>query len=109
MAKSITSRCGAQMFGRRMTHFTVSTGSFGRLQQRTTRLRSSSRSQTQSQIGYPEQVVSPGYEVSPGLRSFHSAVAGPAHSAHRFHPTKDFFHPFAQALAGAVTVTARRA
>jgi hypothetical protein len=37
------------------------------------------------------------------LCPFHSAIPTAPQSAHRFHPAKDFFHPFAKALAGPVT------
>ncbi len=49
-------------------------------------------------------IVGSGYEICPGLRPLHPAIAvRPNHP--RFHPTKDFFHPFTQALADAITGT----
>jgi len=65
----------------------------------------SSGLQAQSQVGYPQQIVSSGYEISPSLRPFHPAIAGAPQATYRLHPTKDFFHPFAQPLAGSVTGT----
>src|SRR5258706_4222495 len=85
------------------------TGSFDRCEQPTDRPRLSSGLQTQSQIGYPQQIVSPSHEISPRLRPFHSAIATAPKPAHRFHPAKDLFHPFANALTGAVTRPTGRA
>ena len=109
MVKSITGRRSTRIVVRRLPRLAALTGSFVRFEQRTDRARPSSGLQTQSQIGYPQQIVSPGHEIGPGLRPFHPAIATAPQSAHCFHPPKDFFHPFANALAAAVTSTTGRA
>src|SRR5436189_145424 len=59
--------------------------------------------------GYQPQIVSPRHEIGPSLRPFHPAIAAAPQPTHRFHPAKDFFHPFANALTGAVTGATGRA
>ena len=103
MLKFITGRCGTWIFDRRKLRLAALTGSFVRCKQRINQSRPSAGLQTQSQIGYPQQIVSSGHEIRPGLGPFHSAIVAAPQSAHRFHPAKDFLHPFANALAGAVT------
>ena len=57
----------------------------------------------QFQAREPQQIVSPGDEVAPGLRPLASAIAAAPQSAHRLDPTNDFLHPFADELADVST------
>src|SRR5258708_36399489 len=108
MVKSNSGHGGGGVFAWPMPRSAAGPGSFAWLKQPTGRPRTPPRLQTQSQIGYPQQIVSPGHEIGPSLRSFHSAIATAPQSAHRLHPAEDFFHPFPNALTGAVTSTAGR-
>src|SRR6185312_11165909 len=65
--------------------------------------------QIHRQSCYSKQVVGPGHEIHPSLRSIHSSVASPAHSSNCLHPPEDFLHPFADSLAGLVAALPRRA
>src|ERR1035441_2305484 len=103
MVQSIIGRCGTRTLTSWMPRWVALTGSFERCEQPTGRSRCSSSLQTQSQIGYPKQIVSPGYEIGPRLRPFHPAIATAPQSAHCLHPPKDFFEPFTNALADPVT------
>src|SRR3974377_270687 len=109
MVKSVTDRCGAVIYARRSSHGSAAAGAFAQYEQRTDRPRPSSGLQTQTQVGYPQQIVSSRHEIGPRLRPVHSAIATAPQAAHRFHPAKDFFDPFAKALAGTVTGATRRA
>jgi len=103
MVKSITDRCGARIFARRLPRLVVPIRSIGPCELHFDLPCPSSGLLTHSQVGYPQQIVSPSYEIGPCLRPFYPAVATAPQSAHRFHPAEDFFHPFAKPLAGAVT------
>jgi len=109
MVKSIAHRCPALSFTRPIFGPLRSPEVFEQFEPSQDILPSSSGLQTQSQIGDPQQIVRPGHEIGPSLRPLHSAIAGAPQATHRFHPTKDFFHPFAQPLAGPVTGTTGRA
>src|SRR5208337_3332090 len=109
MVKSVANGCPARSFPRVIFSPLRSPEIFDRFKPSEDILPPSSGLQTQSQVGYPQQIVSSGHEIGPSLRPFPPAIAGASEATHRFHPTKDFFHPFAQALAGPVTDTTGRA
>src|ERR1035438_1091527 len=95
MVKCITGWCGARIFARWLARSAALTWSFVRSEQPTDQPRHSSGLQTQSQVGYPKQVVGPRHEISPGLRPFYPTISSSPQTAYRLHPAKDFFYPFA--------------
>ena len=100
MVKFVMHRRRARIFIRPMCRLAVATGTLARSEQPTDRGRSSSGPPAQSQIGYPQQIVGSRHKISPSLCPFHTTIAGPPQPADRFHPAKDFLHPFANALTG---------
>ena len=63
----------------------------------------------QVQSCHPQQIVSAGYKVAPGLCSFSAPIPAASQAAHRFDPAKDFFDPLANALAGLIAAPCGRA
>src|SRR5205814_1634105 len=54
------------------------------------------------QTGHPNQVVGDRHQIASQLSLLQPNVASAAEATHRFHPAKDLFDPFADALAGGV-------
>ena len=102
-------RFGDRIGSSRLASRLRSIGLFDRCERSPIRPTLSTGLHTHRQARYPKQIVGPGHEISPGLRSIHSPVAGPAHSAHRLHPPKDFLDSLADSLAGLVSALPRRA
>lgn len=109
MVHRVIGRCGGRRF-RTLTVFQrCSIGRFDRLEQAVSDPNSLSSLQIQSQPGYSEQIIRSRHEVGPSLRSLHTPVTGSAHAGDGFHPSKYFFHPLADSLAGLIAAALCRA